>query len=234
MEALFGSSKTPAEKMKEYQRSMKKSIREMDRERTGLERREKKLMTDIKKEAKAGRNDSAKIMARDLVRTRGYIKKMYKMKSHMEAISLRLTTMQSTQQMAQAMKGVTKVMGKMNAKMNMPQIQSIMMEFEKQNEVMGMKEEMMDDAMDDAFADDDDASEEENVLGGILAELGVEVGNQMASAGTGPVASGTSSSGAAEGTAAAAAAADGGGGADGGGDDLDAELQKRLDNLRRT
>ena len=151
MEALFGSSKTPAEKMKEYQRSMKKSIREMDRERTGLERREKKLMTDIKKEAKAGRNDSAKIMARDLVRTRGYIKKMYKMKSHMEAISLRLTTMQSTQQMAQAMKGVTKVMGKMNAKMNIPQIQSIMMEFEKQNEVMGMKEEMMDDAMDDAI-----------------------------------------------------------------------------------
>ena len=116
MEALFGSSKTPAEKMKGYQRSIKKSIREMDRERTGLERQEKKLMADIKKEAKAGRNDSAKIMAKDLVRTRGYIKKMHKMKSHMEAISLRLTTMQSSQQMAHSMKGVTKIMGTMNKK----------------------------------------------------------------------------------------------------------------------
>ena len=103
MEALFGSSKTPAEKMKEYQRSMKKSIREMDRERAGLERREKKLMTDIKKEAKAGRNDSAKIMARDLVRTRGYIKKMHKMKSHMESVSLRLQTMSTAQQMVRAL-----------------------------------------------------------------------------------------------------------------------------------
>ena len=34
----------------------------------------------LKKEAKAGRNESAKIMAKDLVRTRGYIKKMFKMK----------------------------------------------------------------------------------------------------------------------------------------------------------
>ena len=35
------------------------------------------------------------------------------------------------------MKGVTKVMGTMNKKMNLPQIQKIMMEFEKQNEMMG-------------------------------------------------------------------------------------------------
>ena len=229
MEALFGSSKTPAEKMKEYQRSMKKSIRGNGPRAHGPRAGEKKLMADIKKEAKAGRNDSAKIMARDLVRTRGYIKKMYKMKSHMEAISLRLTTMQSTQQMAQAMKGVTKVMGKMNAKMNMPQIQSIMMEFEKQNEVMGMKEEMMDDAMDDAFADDDDDEEEEKVLGAIFQELGIAELNKMGDAPTSQVESGT---GAAEpGGMMAASGGDGGGG---GGDDLDAELQKRLENLRRT
>ena len=96
---LFGQGKTPAEKMKEYNRNIKRSIREMDRERTQLERQEKKLMTDIKKEAKEGRVDSAKIMAKDLVRTRNYIKKMYKMKSHMEAVSLRLQTMQSSAQM---------------------------------------------------------------------------------------------------------------------------------------
>ena len=139
MEALFGKGKTPAQRLKEYQRSIKKSVREMDREKNALERNEKKLMADIKKEAKEGRVDSARIMAKDLVRTRGYIKKMYKMKSHMEAVSLRLATMQSSAQMAQSMKGVTKVMGKMNAKMNLPQISKIMMEFEKQNEMMGMK-----------------------------------------------------------------------------------------------
>merc|ERR1719271_1782428 len=129
--------------------------------------------------AKEGQVDSAKIYAKDLVRTRAYIKKMYKMKSHMEAVSMRLQTMQSSAQMAQCMKGVTKVMGTMNRKMNLPQISKIMMEFEKQNEMMGMKEEMMADAVDDAFADDDDEEEEENILGSVLAELGVEVGNKL-------------------------------------------------------
>merc|ERR1719409_80740 len=132
--------------------------------------------------AKDGQMDSAKIMAKDLVRTRGYIKKMHKMKSHMEAVSLRLTTMQSSQQMAQCMKGVTKAMGSMNKKMNLLQIQKIMMEFEKQNEMMGMKEEMMADAMDDAFADDED--EDEEILGSVFAELGVGLANQMGEAPT--------------------------------------------------
>ena len=116
MEFLFGKQKSPADRIKEYNRSIKKSVRELDRERNALERQEKKLMSDIKKAAKDGQMAPARIMAKDLVRTRAYIKKMHKMKSHMEAVSLRLQTMSSTQQMAQCMKGVTKAMGMMNRK----------------------------------------------------------------------------------------------------------------------
>ena len=122
---LFGVGKTPQQRVKEYQRGIKKSVREMDRERTTLERNEKKLMTEIKKAAKDGHMDAAKIKAKDLVRTRNYIKKMHKMKGHLEAVSLRLTTMQSSQQMASSMKGITKIMARMNQKMNMPQIQKV-------------------------------------------------------------------------------------------------------------
>lgn len=43
--------------------------------------------------------------------------------------------------------------------MNLPEIQKIMMEFEKQTEMMDMKEEMMDDAIDSALGDDDDEIE---------------------------------------------------------------------------
>jgi len=214
--------------MKEYKRNIQKSVRELDRERNSLERQEKKLMADIKKEAKAGRNDTAKIMAKDLIRTRGYIKKMYKMKSHLEAISLRLTTMQTTNQMATSMKQVSKVMGKMNKQMNLPKIQEIMMNFEQENEKMAVKEEMMDDAMDDAFADDEDEDEEEKVLGAVFAELGIEQMNSMPDVGSGPA---TSASAAAADTGVAATDGGGGGGGD---DDMDAELQKRLDNLKRT
>jgi len=46
--------------------------------------------------------------------------------------------------------------------LKLPQIQKIMMEFEKQSEIMDMKEEMMNDAIDDAMGDEDD--EEERLL----------------------------------------------------------------------
>ena len=43
--------------------------------------------------------------------------------------------------------------------LKLPQIQKIMMEFEKQSEIMDMKEEMMSDAIDDAMGDEDDEEE---------------------------------------------------------------------------
>ena len=62
------------------------------------------------------------------------------------------------------MKGVTRAMKSMNKQLNLPQIQKIMMEFEKQSEIMDMKEEMMGDAIDDAMGDVDDEQETEAVV----------------------------------------------------------------------
>ena len=53
-ECLFGRSVTPAERLRQHQRSLAKAQRELDRERTKLEVQEKKLVADIKKNAKAG------------------------------------------------------------------------------------------------------------------------------------------------------------------------------------
>mmetsp|Transcript_31583 Transcript_31583/g.99310 ORF Transcript_31583/g.99310 Transcript_31583/m.99310 type:complete len:92 (+) Transcript_31583:1-276(+) len=91
--------------------------------------------------------------------------------------------------------------------------------------MMGMKEEMMGDAMDDAFADEEDSEEEDSILGSVLAEIGVELDNKMMGASTAPMQAAAST---------AAAEPQGVPAVGGGGDDLDAELQKRLDNLRRT
>ena len=53
-------------------------------------------------------------MAKDLVRTRRYVKKFILMKANIQAVSLKITTLKSTNTMATAMKGVTKAMGTMN------------------------------------------------------------------------------------------------------------------------
>lgn len=66
--------------------------------------------------------------------------------------------------MAQAMKGVTRAMRNMNRHLNLPQIQKIMMDFERQSEIMDMKEEMMGEAIDDAMADEGDEEESEAIV----------------------------------------------------------------------
>lgn len=134
-ESLFGRSLTPAERLRQHQRSLTKAQRELDRERTKLEQQEKKLVMDIKKSAKAGQmvrsfvsgfpivsqgrnsnvrlvggsQNACRVMAKDLVRTRNYIQKFYQMRTQLQAVSLRIQTLRSSQHMAEAMRGATRV-----------------------------------------------------------------------------------------------------------------------------
>ena len=120
-------------------------------------------------------------------------------------------TLQSTQAMTDAMRGVTRVMKTMNNQMKLPQMQKIMMEFSKQNDMMDMKEEMMSDMIDDAFQDEDDEMEEEGIVSQVLDEIGLGMGERMGDTANADLAMGNSQASAVS---------------------QDDELQARLQNLR--
>jgi len=225
LEWLFGRKLTPDEMLRKNQRALTKAMRELDRERTKMEQQEKKIIADIKKMAKQGQMDAVKVMAKDLVRTRRYVKKFMLMRANIQAVSLKIQTLKSQNSMAQAMKGVTKAMQTMNKQMKLPEIQKIMMEFEKQSEIMDMKEEMMSDVIDDAMGDEDDEEESDAIVTQVLDELGLQLTDNLAAVPGAPVGS---LAPAAKGKPAAVA--DGGGA---GPSDADADLQARLDDLRR-
>lgn len=131
--------------------------------------------------------------------------------------------------------GVTRAMQNMNRQLNLPQIQRILQEFEKQSEIMDMKEEMINDAIDDAMEDEGDEEESDAVVAQVLDELGLQLGDQLANL---SLADGTLQPAASK--TPQAIGATGGGGAPGAGgavpaapSDADADLQARLDNLRR-
>lgn len=92
------------------------------------------------------------------------------------------------------------------------------MEFEKENDIMDQRQEMMDDAIDDVTGLEDE-EESEEVVGQVLDELGVDLGQQL-----GETPTGLQKNAAAEGRVAEAI---------GGGDPGDDDLQARLDSLRR-
>lgn len=227
MEWLFGRRMTPEEMLRKNQRALNKAMRDLDRERMRMEQQEKKIIADIKKMAKDGQMEAVKIMAKDLVRTRRYEKKFMLMKANIQAVSLKIQTLRSQNAMAQAMKGVTKAMQNMNRQLNLPQIQRILQEFEKQSEIMDMKEDMMNDAIDDAMEDEGDEEESDAVVAQVLDELGLQLNDQLSGL---PQASASLSVAAGKVPVAAGA---GGGGATPTISDADADLQARLDNLRR-
>jgi len=139
----------------------------------------------------------------------------------------------------QAMKGATMALGSMNRTMNLPALQRIVMEFERENDIMEQRQDMMDDAIDDAM--DIGAEEEsEEVVEQVLEEIGVDLNQQVSwqlevmwddavsnTTKLGEAPSGLQSSTVTEGKQAMAL------GAGGGGDPADDALQARLDSLRR-
>ncbi|KAH9459312.1 hypothetical protein Pst134EA_019465 [Puccinia striiformis f. sp. tritici] len=182
IEAVFGRYKSPAERMREHQRSLQKATRELDRERTKLESQEKQLIIDIKSNAKKGQMNSCKVMARDLVRTRRYVAKFYSMRTQLQAVGLRLQTMRSNQQMAEAMRGATRGNGNDEPNDELTSNSKILMDFEKESSVMDMKEEMMNDAVDDAMEDNEDETEEEEsdkILQEVLDDIGINLSHQL-------------------------------------------------------
>jgi len=184
MDFLFGKRKTPKEILREHQRAITRAQRDIDRERTNLQNQEKKVIMEIKKAAKQGQMGAAKIMAKDLVRTRNHIQKFYGMRAQLQAVGLRIQTLQSTQTMAEAMKGVTKAMAMMNRQMNLPAMQKIMMEFEQQTEKMDMKEEMMNDTLDDVMDADEDEEKSDEILNQVLDEIGINLSQSLVDAPT--------------------------------------------------
>ncbi|KAK1354929.1 vacuolar protein sorting-associated protein 2-like [Heracleum sosnowskyi] len=223
MSFIFGKRKTPAELLRENKRMIDKSIREIERERQGLQNQEKKLIVEIKKTAKQGQMGAVKVMAKDLIRTRHQIEKFYKLKSQLQGVSLRIQTLKSTQAMGEAMKGVTKAMGQMNRQMNLPSLQKIMQEFERQNEKMEMTSEVMGDAIDDALEGDEEEEETEELVSQVLDEIGIDMNSELVNAPSATVAAPAAKN-------KVAAQAEVTGNDDGG---IDSDLQARLDNLRK-
>ncbi|KAL7676505.1 hypothetical protein ACOME3_002758 [Neoechinorhynchus agilis] len=183
MSFLFGRRQTPDDMLRANQRALNRAMRELDRERSKLENQEQKVIADVKQMAKRGQMDAVRILARDLIRTRGRIKKFILMRANIQAVSLKITTLKSQNAMTQAMKGVSRTMLRMNQQLKIPQVTRIMQDFEKQSQMLEMKDEMISDVIDSALtADgdfDDEDAESDRLVEQVLDELGIELQSQL-------------------------------------------------------
>ncbi|KAF6000483.1 Charged multivesicular body protein [Cyanidiococcus yangmingshanensis] len=191
MEALkniFGYGETPAQKLRRYKRTIDRAVREVDRERMKMQRLEQQRKNEIRRLARESQMKSVRIAARDLVRVRNCIAKMYELRSQMQSVQMQLSTMRSSEAMTNAMRGIVKSMHLMNRQVNLPRIGHILHEFERESEILSLKQEVIDDAMDNAIADEDENEETEQVVNQVLDELGLEHASRLEEAPQSPAA----------------------------------------------
>jgi len=71
-------------------------------------------------------------------------------------------------------------MAAMNKGMNLPAISKVLMDFERESDMMDMKEDMMSDAVDDVMDDMEDEEEEgDKILKQVLDEIGVDLSQKV-------------------------------------------------------
>ncbi|OHT15545.1 Charged multivesicular body protein 2a [Tritrichomonas foetus] len=183
---LFGKKISPEEKLKQFRQSLRRSCREIERERTRLQNQETKIKAEMKKLAAKGETESVMILAKDVVRNRNAMHKFLRLASQLESLGLRIETIKAQAGVTQALKGATGAMTQLNRMVNVPQLQAIMQKFMMENEMMDMKGEMMDEAMDDLWDDEGDMEEETAAqYAKVFAEMGIQMPPQLAGQMTG-------------------------------------------------
>ena len=178
---LFGKKVSPEEKLKQFKQNLRRSCREIERERTRLGNQETKIKAEMKKLAAKGETESVMILAKDVVRNRNAMHKFLRLSSQLESLGLRIETIKAQAGVTQALKGAASAMHQLNKMVNVPQLQQIMQKFMMENEMMDMKGEMVDDAMDDLWDEDGDMEEETaQQYAQIFSEMGIQMPPELA------------------------------------------------------
>jgi len=170
---------------KAQKRGLRKSKRELERERNKLKRDEARVIAKIKAEAKRDPNSKAvAILAKELVNNRNTQKRLLVSASKIDSVGHRMTSAAATMKMTQAMGVAAKTMTTMNAQMDPAKFSKMMQQFSMANEKMETASEMMDDLMDEFDGDMEDEVDE--ITSGVLAEIGIEVRDALPAAPRGP------------------------------------------------
>ncbi|KAK1397910.1 vacuolar protein sorting-associated protein 2-like [Heracleum sosnowskyi] len=185
---IFTKKPTAKEALRESKREMTNATRGIEKEITGLQSEEKKLVAEIKRTAKMGNEGATKILARQLIRLRQQIANLQSSRAQMRGIATHTQAMSAHSSVAVGMKGASNAMSAMNKQMDPAKQAKVMREFQKQSAQMDMTTEMMSEAIDDSLDNDEAEEETEELTNQVLDEIGVDVASQLSAAPKGKIA----------------------------------------------
>ncbi|GJE87547.1 vacuolar sorting protein Vps24 [Phanerochaete sordida] len=153
---LYGP--TPEEKVRAWQSKLRAEQRQLEREMRQLDAATAKARTTVKQLASKGDVKSARILAREVVRSNKQKDRLSVSKARLGSISNQLAQQLAMAKVTGSLQKSTEIMKLSNQLIKLPQINQAMREMSMEMTKAGILEEMMDDTL--AMEDDDELEEE--------------------------------------------------------------------------
>ncbi|MQL90340.1 hypothetical protein Taro_022917 [Colocasia esculenta] len=192
---------TPQELLREWQRRLRQECRNIERQIRDIQREEKTVQKAIKEAAKRNDMGSAKSLAKELVRSRQTVNRLYENKAQLNSISMHLgesvepcqtlgldidnqrllfnTPLRATARTVGHLSKSAEVMKLVNGLMKAPEVAITMQEFSKEMTKAGVIEEMVSEAVDSALDSEDIEEEIEEEVDKVLAAIAGETASQL-------------------------------------------------------
>lgn len=158
---LFGASKqkNPADLCKEWNGKLRKEGYALDRQIRQIKREEDKIKKSLKEAAKKNDKQVCTILAKEVVRSRKAVNRIYASKATLSSVQLQMAQQMATLKVSGSLQKSTEVMVAMQKLVRMPEIANTMREMSKEMTKAGILEEMIEETMESI--EDSDAVEEE-------------------------------------------------------------------------
>lgn len=165
----------PPERVKQVQSQLRSEQRQLDREIRNIDSGVSKAKLEIKRLAKKGDVKSAKILAREVVRSNAQRERLFVSKARLNSIGLQLNHQLAMFKVTGSMAKSAEIMKLSNALVRLPEMSAAMRAMSAEMVKAGIMEEMMEDTLEGGVLGDEDAEELEEEAQGqvdkVLFEL---------------------------------------------------------------
>ncbi|KAH6914854.1 vacuolar sorting protein Vps24 [Coprinopsis sp. MPI-PUGE-AT-0042] len=153
---LYGP--TPEEKVRAWQAKLRTEQRQLDKEMRQLDLATSKVQQDVKRLATKGDTKNARILAKEVVRSKKQKDRLSVSKARLGSINNQLQQQHAMMKVTGTLQKSTEIMKLSNALVKLPQISATMREMSMEMTKAGIMEEMLEDTLE---MDDDEELEEE-------------------------------------------------------------------------
>lgn len=149
----------PAERVKQVQSQLRSEQRQLDKEIRNIDSGVSKAKSEVKQLAKKGDIKSAKILAREIVRSNAQRNRLFTSKARLNSIGLQLNHQMAMFKVTGSMQKSTEIMKLSNQLVQLPQMSTVMRQMSAEMFKAGIMEEMIEDTLDSGALGEEDENE---------------------------------------------------------------------------